>query len=499
MRSACVCDNLHATIPRMAKKISEPERRSPVIVVMGHIDHGKTTLLDYIRRTSVASREAGGITQSIGAYEITHTAEDGEARRLTFIDTPGHEAFSKMRSRGAQVADVGILVVAADDGVMPQTQEAIDALREAGTPFVVAINKIDKENADVEKTKQSLLKAGVFIEGYGGDVSFQLISATDGRGVGELLGLVILTADMLDLSYDTSAPAKGVVIETRMNRRRGIEVSVIVKDGALRLSEEIRTSSSRGRIKILENFAGEKANELVPSSPALIVGFETAPETGEEFTAGASLGGARAQSAINPGTLIAKAKDSLFRVILKADVAGSVEALESAIASELPEIGVLQKGFGDITDGDIKIAISTKAIVVGFRVRISKSAEPLIKAHNVKVILSEIIYELIDVLKKDFERNVRVTKAPSAALEVLVLFKSDGGTQVIGGRVSSGTVKSHSSFGIMRRGELVGEGTILNLQRGKKDTESAPEGEECGILIKSDTPVKERDELAFGE
>lgn len=499
MRSACARDNLRATIPRMMKKTSESKHRSPVIVVMGHIDHGKTTLLDYIRKATVASREAGGITQSIGAYEITHTAEDGESRRLTFIDTPGHEAFSKMRSRGAQVADVGILVVAADDGAMSQTKEAIDALRGAGTPFVVAINKVDRENADVEKTKQSLLNAGVFLEGYGGDVSFQLISATDGRGVLELLDLVILTADMLDLSYEADAPAKGVVIETKMNRQRGLEVSLIVKDGTLRLSDEIRTPSSRGKIKILEDFAGERVNELVPSSPALVVGFETSPAVGEEFAADASLIGYGSQPEIKPDALIAKAKESLFRVILKADVAGSAEALEGAMASELPEIAVLQKGLGDITDSDIKIAISTKAVVVGFRVRVSKPAGPLIKAHNVKVISSEIIYELIDALKKDFEHIVRATKAPSAALEVLKLFKSDGVAQVIGGRVSSGTIKSHSSFGIMRRGALVGEGAILNLQRGKKDTESVPEGEECGMLIKSDTPVKEKDELAFAE
>lgn len=496
MRSACARSERRATIPPMTHKDQKTERRSPVIVVMGHIDHGKTTLLDRIRSASVAKKEAGGITQSIGAYEIVHPPVDG--RRLTFIDTPGHEAFSKMRSRGAKVADLGILVVAADDGVMPQTQEAINALREAHTPFVVAINKIDKSNADVEKTKQSLLHVGVFLEGYGGDVSFQPISATTGQGVDELLDLVMLASDMLDLRYDAASPARGVVIETRMNRQRGIEASLIVKDGTLKAAEEIRTQSSRGKIKILENFAGAKADKLVPSSPALVVGFETVPETGEEFVAGASLDKAALPS-VKSEILSMKAKESQFRVILKADVAGSLEALEGAIGRVLPEVGIVQKGLGDITDSDAKIAVSTGAKLVGFRVKVAKSAEALIKAHRVSVISSAIIYELIDLVKEEFEHIMRGLKEPVAVLEVLALFKSDGGTQVVGGRVAKGTVKSHAPFRIMRRGSIAGEGTILNLQKEKKDATEASEGEECGMLVKSGAPIKAQDELAFDE
>src|SRR3989344_3533059 len=251
--------------------------RSPIVVVMGHVDHGKTTLLDYIKKTNIAGKEAGGITQAIGAYEVTHNG-----KQITFIDTPGHEAFSKMRSRGATAADLAILIVAADDGVKPQTKEVIKILKDTKTAFVVAINKIDKNNADPERVKSDLLNNEVMLEGYGGGISYQQISAKTGEGVPELLDLVLLATEMDALTYSEEEPASGFVVESKLDRRRGNEVVVILKNGVLRRGDEVYTPSVEGRVKILENFLGDSVAELKPSSPALIFGFEKLPEVGEE-------------------------------------------------------------------------------------------------------------------------------------------------------------------------------------------------------------------------
>jgi len=284
----------------MQQNTEAKSRRSPIVVVMGHVDHGKTSLLDYIRKTNVVSREAGGITQSIGAYEIIHYPGGSESqnnadktrtnaergKRITFIDTPGHEAFSKMRSRGARVADLAILVVAADEGVKPQTTESIKTLLETKTTFVVAITKIDKPNADIDKVKNELTSAGVLLEGYGGSVSCEPISAKSGDHVNELLDLLLLASEMEDLSYDPAAPAEGIVLESKMDKRRGLEATVIVKNGTLRQGEPIATQSGKGKIKILEDFAGKAQKELVPSAPALVIGFSELPQAGERFVTG---------------------------------------------------------------------------------------------------------------------------------------------------------------------------------------------------------------------
>ncbi len=252
--------------------------RPPIVAVMGHIDHGKTTLLDHIRQTNVAGKEAGGITQSIGAYEISH-----KGKKITFIDTPGHEAFSKMRERGAQAADLAILVVAADDGVKPQTKEALKAIRQANISFVVAINKIDKNNADIDRVKSDLRDNEVFLEGDGGDISWQAISAKKGEGVEELLDLILLVAEVADLKYDPAATPTGVILTARMDSRRGLTVSAVLRDGTLERNQKIITATAGGRIKILENFLGENSPTLTPSAPVLIMGFEQLQQIGEIF------------------------------------------------------------------------------------------------------------------------------------------------------------------------------------------------------------------------
>lgn len=464
--------------------------RPPIVVVMGHIDHGKTTLLSYIRKTKMP-KEPGEITQSIGAYEIKH----GE-KKITFIDTPGHEAFSKMRQRGAKVADLGILVVAADEGVKPQTREAIEILQESKTLFVVAINKIDKPNADIEKVKMDLTQAGVLLEGFGGNISWQVISSKTGQGIGELLDLILLAAELEGLTYDPTAKASGIIIESKMDSRRGLAVAVIVKDGILRVGDEITTASAVGKVKILENFLGERVDKLEPSSPALIVGFENLPQIGEEFFSGkVELAEIKPVNREIREISAQISEDSRINFILKADVSGSLEAL-SEIIKTISNVKIISESVGDITDGDVKSALNTNAIIIGFKTRVNKAAENLAKAQDIKIITSEIIYELIKKLEEEIE-NLKEPEI-NGQLEILAVFdKRAGKRQVIGGRAISGSFKNNLIVDIQREEKIIGQGKIINLQCKKQDIGQVSEGEECGILLEADILVSVGDKLIY--
>ncbi|MFA5098630.1 MAG: translation initiation factor IF-2 [Candidatus Paceibacterota bacterium] len=471
--------------------------RSSIVVVLGHVDHGKTTLLDYIRKTNVVAKEAGGITQATGAYEITHAG-----KKITFIDTPGHAAFSKMRQRGAKAADLGILVVAADEGVKPQTKEAIEVLLESKTPFVVALNKIDRNNADIDRTKADLAKAGLLLEGFGGNISWQGISAKTGEGVNELLDLILLAAEMEDLKYDPEARANGFIIESKMDNRRGLTVAAIVKNGVLRQGDDIVASGAVGKVKILENFLGEKVKELSPSSPALILGFESLPQIGDEFFSGkvdlsefmiAPLGktnGAFVPSVDENGENV----ETLVKLILKADVSGSLEAI-SEIIKTMPDVRIIHEGIGDITDTDVKNASSSKAIIASFKAKVSKAAENLAKVQDVKIISSEIIYELL----KKIEEEVKALQEPekSNEMKILAVFGKKGNRQVIGGKCEIGEFKKNSSVEILRDEKSIGRGRVINLQKGKADTSLVGEEEECGILLDSEAEIKAGDKLIY--
>lgn len=479
-------------------------KRPPVIVVMGHVDHGKTTLLDYIRKTSVAAREAGGITQSIGAYEITHSLNNAETKesaeqrgnKITFIDTPGHEAFNKMRARGAGVADIAVLVVAADDGVKPQTKEAISIIKEAGISFIVAINKIDKANADINRVKNDLTQEGVLLEGYGGNVSFQPLSAKTGEGVHELMDLILLAAEMEDLSYDPAAPASGYVLESRMDSKRGVTATVIIKNGTLRVGEQISSGTATGKIKILENFLGEQMKEMKPSSPALVLGFESPPIIGEQFYIGEpGVKIKKPQMAAKPAT--ESIDENTVSVMLKADTAGSLEALSEVVghipAPENVRLMIVAESVGDITDGDVKLAVSTKAIIIGFNVKANKAAENVAKAQGIKITTSKIIYELTkfveDLLQSRGKEEVK------GDLEILAVFGKKGSKQIVGGRVVKGEIKNNAKIELVRKEEVVGMGKIVNLQHNKKDAVSVTEGKEAGLLVDSDVEIKTGDHL----
>lgn len=472
-------------------------KRSPIVVVMGHVDHGKTTLLDYIRKTSVAAKEAGGITQSVGAYEITHNSQ-----LITFIDTPGHEAFSKMRSRGAKVADIAILVVAADDSVKPQTKEAIKIIKNAKTPFIVAINKIDKAPENVERVKNDLMKESVLLEGFGGDISYHPISAKTGQGVNELLDLILLTAETAveDLNYDPSAPAKGFILESKLEAKQGIMATAILKDGTLKTGDEISTGSAAGRIKILKNFLGEKIDSAIPSSPVRILGFETLPKVGDEFIVGGKVKAAGLEVRLPNIDANVRKSDlpvNSIRVILKGDVSGSLEALAEVVRN-LPKpegaaLEIIDESVGDISDGDVKLAISTKAIIIGFRVKVAKPAESLAKSQGAKIVQSEIIYELIkaveEMLKGAGKEQVR------GDLEILAVFGKKQGKQIVGGKVVVGEIRNNAVVEIQKKGQVVGSGKIINLQQAKRDAQKVEAGNECGLLMDTKTAMQVGDHL----
>lgn len=502
------------------------QKRPPIIAVMGHVDHGKTTLLDFIRKTRVAEREAGGITQSIGAYEIEVRPSDepksreseasrgiprqarddfaSQARKITFIDTPGHEAFTKMRAHSAKIADLAILVVAADDGVKPQTKDALDYILKEQIPYVVALNKIDKPGANIEKAKADLAQAGVYLEGFGGTVSWHAISAKTGEGVKDLLDLVLLASDLQELSYDPAAVASGAILTSKIDARRGAVVGVVLTNGTLTPGMAVRTASAAGKVKIVMDGNGKAAKEIVPSSPALVLGFETLPAVGETFFAGTPDETAKALEALPKKEAaafgIVPPTDAAYTVplIVKVDEAGSLEAMRDVLAklaAELP-LHVVDSGVGDIHENDVKLAESAHAIVLGFRVKTDKAAENMARNQKIAILSSNIIYEL--------EKNLRThakklsPRQELRAIEILAVFgAAKGKERVVGGRVALGPVKNQEPFEIWNGNTLAGEGRILNLQSKRQDVPQAETDQEVGLLVESAEPIKAGNRLVF--
>ena len=502
--------------------------RAPVVVIMGHIDHGKSTLLDYIRKTNIVDKEAGGITQHISAYEVTHE-KDGVKKEITFLDTPGHESFGKMRSRGAIVADIAILVVSAEDGVKPQTIESIKAIRTAGLPFIVAINKIDKPNANVEVTKQKLAEADVYLEGYGGDISWVAISAKTGQGIPELLDLILLTAELAGFKGDASKKAEGIVIETKLDTKKGISAVLVIKDGTLSRGSYIVAGDSWTPVRIMENFLGKPIETAKFGSPVQIIGWSKLPEVGSLFYAVDSKKEAEAEAlkygteaavakaatvknvvvkVANNGPVkktaeeIAKEKEIVVKVqlpvILKADTVGSLEGIEheiNKIKRELVEVQLIQKGIGPISEIDIKGALgATGAVVLGFNVRTDSAALNLADRSGITVKNFDIIYKLSEYLTGlADERAPKPTEEIKGTAAILKIFGKQHDKQVIGGKVTSGAIKVGEVVTIRRRTAEIGTGKIRNLQQMKADTDMVVEGKEFGAQIES------KIELAAGD
>lgn len=464
--------------------------RPPVVVVMGHVDHGKTTLLDYVRKANVAEREAGGITQTVGAYEIVHAG-----KKITFIDTPGHKAFTSMRTRGAHVADLAILVVAADEGVRPQTEEVITIIKASETPFVVAMTKIDKPNANIEKVKNDLLAAGVLLEGYGGDISYEPISAKSGVGVDKLLDLILLAAELENLTYDPGTRASGYVLEVQQNPKRGAEAVVIVKNGTLRRGGTIHTPSAQGKVRMLDDFLGKPASELSPSSPAIIVGFETLPQIGEEFFEGEGTSHAEAV----PGARVIASRtegESTLNLVLKAGDAGSLEALHQVVAG-LPvkdtKIMVVGQSVGDITEADVKLAVATGAVIAGFAVKADKSAKNLSDGQHITIITSPIIYKIVEMIEETLTGGLQKF---SGSLDVLALFNQKKlSEQLVGGALTEGILKAKIAVEIFRGGKPVGTGRIINLREKKSDITEAVAPKEIGLIVNSEMKIEIGDRI----
>lgn len=475
--------------------------RPPVVVVMGHVDHGKTTLLDYIRKANVAGKEKGGITQSIGAYEIIHNT-----RKITFIDTPGHEAFSKMRFRGTEIADLAVLVVAADESVKPQTKEALEILKRANRQFVVAITKMDKPGADINKVKNDLTTAGVLLEGYGGQVIFHGVSSKTGEGISDLLDLIILSSDMENPTFNPSAPASGYVLETKNDPRRGSEASVIIRDGALVRGGAIYTQTTKGKIKVLEDFLGNSADKLEPSSPALVIGFEKLPRAGEFFSAEPVTEAADPVKPVALRTLAeAKARKSALKLILKAADTGSLDALSTvidALGTKKKRPVIVEKSIGNVTDGDVKSAIATESVIVGFKSEIIKAAQNLAQVHDVKIITSGIIYDLAKAIE---EFLVAVGKPASAGeLDVIAVFSQDKlRKQLVGGKILSGMVRNKAPFEILRGSPETGEkktegaGRVMSLREKKTEITQAEIGKEIGLVVNATVLINIGDRLVF--
>ncbi|TSC71211.1 MAG: translation initiation factor IF-2 [Parcubacteria group bacterium Gr01-1014_49] len=474
--------------------------RPPVIAVMGHIDHGKSSLLDYIRKENVVEGEAGGITQHVAAYIALHNG-----RPVTFLDTPGHEAFKALRTRGAAAADIAILVVAADEGVMPQTLDALSAIKEAKIPFIVAITKIDKNNADVASAKNSLLEHGIYIEGMGGDIAYALISSKTGEGIPELLDLVLLAADLAEISADPSATATGFVLEATQDPKRGASATLIVKDGTLTKDGFVVAGDAYAPIRFIEDFRSVRVEQAGPSEPVRISGFSKLPSAGSLFTIAKNKKEAEALVEEQMHMLAAAPERNAsvegiaeLPLVVKADVAGSVDAIIhelKKITHERGALRIISSGVGSVSETDVKTARSAGGVIIAFHVSTDAVASDLAERENVPLYSFSIIYELSEKVAALLTQRV-----PSVATEkelgralVLKAFSSSGKKQVIGARHVSGTLTVGDRMKLLRKGEEIARGGILNLQQARADVKEIKTEGDFGAEIEA------REQTSYGD
>ncbi len=498
-----------ATVPE-----GKEEARSPVVTIMGHVDHGKTTLLDFIRRAKVAAGEAGGITQHIGAYRVNTDRGD-----LTFLDTPGHEAFTAMRARGAQVTDVVILVVAADDGVMPQTEEAVKHARAAGVPIVVAVNKIDREDADPDRVKNELAALEVIPEEWGGDTQFISCSALNGQGVDELLEAVALQAELLELKAVRECPASGIVVESSLDRGRGPVATVLVQNGVLRQGDTIISGTEFGRVRALLDERGDRVKEAGPSTPAVVLGLSGLPEAGDEVLVVEDEKRAReladhrreksrdkrlqAQKAAKMEELFSHVEDQAVKtvnLVIKGDVQGSVEALTQSLTNlSNDEVRILPiaTGVGAINESDVNLAMASKALLIGFNVRADAKARQLAQEHEVELHYYSIIYDAIDQLRNAISGMLEPeTKEQIIGMaEVREVFRSSQLGQIAGCLVVEGVVRRSNPIRVLRDNVVVFEGELESLRRFKDDVNEVQSGTECGIGVRNYNDVRAGDQI----
>ena len=498
------------------EELSGLHPRPPVVTIMGHVNHGKTRLLDAIRQTNVMATEAGGITQHIGAYQV-----EVNEQKITFLDTPGHEAFTAMRARGAQATDITILVVAADDGVMPQTLEAIDHARAAGVPIVVAINKIDKSNANPELVKQQLADAGLLIEEWGGDVVCNLISAKEKRGISELLENLLLVAEMEDLGANPSQPAVGVVIEAGLDKTKGPLATVLVQTGTLRLGDTVAIGATWGRLKAMFNDAGKRVRKAEPATPVQILGLDSVPQVGDTLTAVAGEHQARAliqkrqseiqaesspvSRAVSLGNLfdqISAGQVKELNVILKVDVQGSIEPIRSSLeqlGTEELQVRVIHSGTGNVTESDVMLAIASKGLIIGFNTSSEPGARRLADIEGVSIRHYDVIYTLVDDVGKALKGMLEPSYVDivDGRAEVRDIFPSGKKRKVAGVYMSEGKVSLGVAARVWRGEQVVCESAVSSLRRFKDEAKEVTNGYECGVGIKDFSDFEVGDILEF--
>ena len=481
--------------------------RSPVVAVLGHVDHGKSSLLDYIRKSNIVDGESGGITQHISAYEVkvspasesSWSTTGGTSRSITFLDTPGHAAFQNMRERGVEIADIAILIVSAEDGVKSQTIEAWKTIDKKKVPYIVAINKIDKPNADIEKTKNNLLEHGIYLEGLGGDIPYVCISAKVGTGIAELLETIILTADIQDFKTNINSDATGIVLESFIDSKRGISATLIIKDGTLPSSGSVLTGTSLSPIRIVEDFMGKTINNPIAGQAIKVTGFDSIPKTGAIFISSKDKKylesiqheekQTESKNILDP-KLYRNAK-VVIPVIIRADAQGTLEA----IASELKKnetndvkIKIINQAVGNITEGDIMQASGDQdTIIVGFKVKMEQKAKEQSERFRFNPQIFDIIYKLSEWFTDEVQNRLPYEDIEKVIgqMKVLKNFSNNGDKYVIGARVTEGLVKDESLVHIIRRDFDIGRAKVIELQQMKMKAKEVLEGNECGVMIES--------------
>ena len=498
--------------PKEGEKVRRLRPRPPVVTIMGHVDHGKTRLLDAIRQSNVMESEAGGITQHIGAYQV-----EVNGQKITFLDTPGHEAFTAMRARGAQVTDIAVLVVAADDGVMPQTKEAIDHARAAGVPIVVALNKIDKDNANPDLVKQQLAEIGVVIEEWGGDVVCVPVSAKEKTGISDLLENLLIVAEMGELKADPSQVAAGVVIESEMDKTKGPLATVLVQDGTLRVGDTIVAGTTWGRVKAMYNDAGKQIRKGEPATPVVVLGLNDVPEVGDNLKAVANESQARTiieelrqQKQHQPSSIrldnlfdqITAGKIKELNIILKTDVQGSIEPIKTSLerlATEEVKVRIIHSDSGNVTEGDVMLAIASEGLVVSFNAGIDSGAKKLAEVKGIDIRQYNIIYNLVDDVEKALKGLLEpvLVEVIEGKAEVRAIFPGKKASAIAGIYINEGKASRNAMVRVVRGGKILTESTISSLRRFKDDVKEVTAGFECGAGVEGFAEFKEGDILEF--
>lgn len=493
----------------MSKKVTQETSisRQPVVVVLGHVDHGKSSLLDFIRKSNVVDGEAGGITQRISAYEVQHKTASGQIRPITFLDTPGHAAFQSMREKGVEIADIAILIVSAEDGVKAQTLEAWKTIDARKIPYLVAINKIDKPQADVQKTKNSLVENGIYIEGMGGDVPYVEISAKQGTGIDALLETLLLLVDMNELTANLKTDATGYVLESFVDHRRGISATLVIKDGTLASGGAIVAGTSLSPIRIVEDYTGRPIKNPHAGQPIKVTGFDEIPTSGEIFVSSSHKKEmeelqkdtkSKAIKTILDPRIYRNAK-VVIPVVIKADSLGTLDAVKLELKKRETDdvkIKIIAEGVGTISEGDIMLASSDeKTVIIGFAVKLEGKAREQADRFNIKPELFDIIYKLSEWFDTLVENRLpfEEKEVVLGTLKVLRTFSSQKDKHVIGGRVETGRIENNTVVRIIRRGVELGRGRIIELQSQKIKTNTVNEGNECGLMVESRFEIIQND------